>query len=545
MSKTNRIYKIFMATMIVAIAGMLLAMGIIAAQKTMKLGVQFSSTPNYKLAIAINDAENVVFQNFDDVIMDNGISSLNGNVLVADNNVFKNYGNDFTIIIKNYTESTGIEVAMESTAKIDGGADGIPAQIQVIKNTASKYDPNTKIADSVSFRIYVNSVFPQITTLTVNITAIQSVNITLQSNDTCTISGANTLMPSNSYTATITEANGYAPPSSITVTSNGSTTTVAKGKTVGGITYSVAVNSSTGIETGTIFIASNTISKDATINATSEIWNGKTTTTLTGTTIDSPMELTALDSNLTASVTLTKDLYLNDETFTYLPDSGYVKVTDGVNTAYLGTGVNNTTRGQWYLNTTGTTITSTISGNKCIVQGMSINIWEPLGDTSQNLTILSPAGFNGSINGNGYTIKNIYVNNINNNYMAFVETGDSTSLTNIILTGFICGANYCGGFMGTAVSGNVGFSNCINQAVICGNQYIGGLYGYTHTRTGTNMENKGVVIGGQYVGAIAGESYATESNFSSDCTNIGTVINITNPTSTPLLGNRQWGTAGK
>ena len=33
MSKSSRIYKIFMTTMIVAIAGMLLAMGIIAAQK--------------------------------------------------------------------------------------------------------------------------------------------------------------------------------------------------------------------------------------------------------------------------------------------------------------------------------------------------------------------------------------------------------------------------------------------------------------------------------------------------------------------------------
>ena len=452
----------------------------------------------------------------------------------------KNYGNDFTIIIKNYTESAGIEVAMESTAKIDGGADGIPAQIQVIKNTASKYDPNTKIADSVSFRIYVNSVFPQITTLTVNITAIQSVNITLQSNDTCTISGANTLMPSNSYTATITEANGYAPPSSITVTSNGSTTTVAKGKTVGGITYSVAVNSSTGIETGTIFIASNTISKDATINATSEIWNGKTTTTLTGTTIDSPMELTALDSNLTASVTLTKDLYLNDETFTYLPDSGYVKVTDGVNTAYLGTGANGTTRGQWYSNTTGVTITPTINGNKCIVQGMSINIWEPLGTYEMTGDGSSVSlGFDGVISGNGYSIKNIYINDSSRSFMGFIEAGDSTVLTSLAITGFICGNGSTGGFVGYE-TGNDGFSgqNCVNRAIICGNSSIGGIFGHVRYCHGTNLRNEGVVIGINYVGAIAGQSLTSETSFSNaGCTNAGSVINTTSqPSTIPLLG---------
>ena len=181
MSKTNRIYKIFMTTMIVAIAGMLLAMGIIAAQKTMKLGVQFSSNPNYKLAIAINNEENVVFQNFDNVIMDNGISSLNGNVLVADDEVFKDYGNDFTIIIKNYTESTGIEVSMTSTAKIDGGADGIPAQIENEDNTASKYSSGDP--DSVSFRVYVNSVFPQITTLKMTISELSGYTIVFHKND--------------------------------------------------------------------------------------------------------------------------------------------------------------------------------------------------------------------------------------------------------------------------------------------------------------------------------------------------------------------------
>ncbi|MBR4407988.1 MAG: BspA family leucine-rich repeat surface protein [Clostridia bacterium] len=223
MSKSNRIYKIFMTTMIVAIAGMLLAMGIIAAQKTMKLGVQFSSNPNYKLEVFLNDEETLIFRNFADtsgktVKMDNGITSLNGDTLIADEEAFKDYGNDFTIIIKNYTKTTGISVEMSSTAKIDSGADGIPAQIEAIKNTASKYDPNTQIADSVSFRIYVNSVFPQTTTLKMTISEYNVYNLSF--------SGAVTNTPSEmvageSYTTTITPNPNYKLPEEITVEQDG------------------------------------------------------------------------------------------------------------------------------------------------------------------------------------------------------------------------------------------------------------------------------------------------------------------------------------
>ena len=209
MSKTNRIYKLFMATMIVAIAGMLLAMGIIAAQKTMKLGVQFSSNPNYKLVIAINNADNIVFKNFDTVIMDKGISNLKGDTLIADDDVFKDYGNDFTIIIKNYTESTGIQVAMESTAKIDGGADGIPAQIQAIDNTASKYDPNTQIADSVSFRIYINSVFPQTTTLKMTISELASYNVSFNVGNSASGNISETVDYGTNYSQLLTAKSGY------------------------------------------------------------------------------------------------------------------------------------------------------------------------------------------------------------------------------------------------------------------------------------------------------------------------------------------------
>ncbi|MBR4407519.1 MAG: InlB B-repeat-containing protein, partial [Clostridia bacterium] len=57
-----------------------------------------------------------------------------------------------------------------------------PAQIEAIKATASKYDPNTQIADSVSFRIYINSVFPQTTTLKMTISELSTYTITYDAN---------------------------------------------------------------------------------------------------------------------------------------------------------------------------------------------------------------------------------------------------------------------------------------------------------------------------------------------------------------------------
>ena len=266
MSKTNKIYKIFMTTMIVAIAGMLLAMGIIAAQKTMKLGVQFSSNPSYKLEVFINNEQTLIFRNFADtsgktVKMDNGITSLNGDTLVADEEAFKGYGNDFTIIIKNYTESTGIEVSMESTAKIDGGADGIPAQIEAIKDKAIKYDPDTEIADSVSFRIYINSVFPQTTTLKITISELPDVSITYATTNNCSLSSSpETAAIGSTYETTITAETGYIfDETSVTVAGNS-------------YTWEVDTNDKT---KGTLTIAN--VQSDFTINANARLPKVKVT----------------------------------------------------------------------------------------------------------------------------------------------------------------------------------------------------------------------------------------------------------------------------
>ena len=193
MSKANKMYKIFMTTMIVAIAGMLLAMGIIAAQRTMKVNVAFPANPYYKIEIWIQksgDEEKLAFCNFEDedldkeIVMQNGITSLNGSTITADNSFFTAYENEFYIIIKNYTESTGIEVSMSSTAKVDENTEGIPAQFDPIKTTASKFDRNNPTdVDYIKYNVFANAVFPQQTTLQIEIDELSGFTITLNYND--------------------------------------------------------------------------------------------------------------------------------------------------------------------------------------------------------------------------------------------------------------------------------------------------------------------------------------------------------------------------
>ena len=173
MDRTNRFYKIFITSMIVAIAVMLLASGIIALSKSMKLNMSINITPNFKLEVCINEVNNVIFRNFADettgktIEVKNGISGIQGSNLIVDDKAFKDYGNEFTLIIINYTTTTGIEVEMTSTATMTGGGIGVPAEIESSKYIATQY--STGDADYVSFSVAVNSVFPQTTMLKINI----------------------------------------------------------------------------------------------------------------------------------------------------------------------------------------------------------------------------------------------------------------------------------------------------------------------------------------------------------------------------------------
>ncbi|MBQ4535488.1 MAG: InlB B-repeat-containing protein [Clostridia bacterium] len=184
MSKANRLYKIFMTSMIVIIAGILLACGVIAVKNSMRVKMSIPSNPNFLIEIYIqkdgSETKNLVFKNFGEVQIQNGISGLNANTLVASDDFVSLYGGDFSIIIKNFTENMPMLVTVTSTATLANGNDGAPAEINAEKSAAVAYDNAN--ADEVKFNVANKAVFPQTTLLEIKFEQIDGYVVSFNAN---------------------------------------------------------------------------------------------------------------------------------------------------------------------------------------------------------------------------------------------------------------------------------------------------------------------------------------------------------------------------
>ena len=104
---------------------------------------------------------------------------------------------------------------------------------------------------------------------------------------------------------------------------------------------------------------------------------------------------------------LTRDLLLNDEIFSFDPDTGLVKLTDGKNTAYVGTGVPGDHSGD---NTQFDMSVSARGGfydshfNKAEYGG-ALHIWNPIGQNGVK-------AFAGFFDGGGHTVCGVFVNKV-------------------------------------------------------------------------------------------------------------------------------------
>ena len=239
MSKSDRMYKIFMTAMVVVIAGLLLATGIIAIQKSMKMNLSFEANPNYLFEVYIqksgDDTKKLVFRNYEKsasegVVMENGFSTLYGNTLSADDTFLETYGSDFEFIIENHTKNSGMRVSVTANVETEGGHEGILPTITEDKMTATKLKDGST-ADYIRFSVTTTEVvFPQTTVLNIvfseyNEYAVgvspSSGNFTYTANPVA-ISGEN-------YTANIKAKTGY--DLEITVTrDDGTTTTLTAGQ---------------------------------------------------------------------------------------------------------------------------------------------------------------------------------------------------------------------------------------------------------------------------------------------------------------------------
>lgn len=148
---------------------------------------------------------------------------------------------------------------------------------------------------------------------------------------------------------------------------------------------------------------------------------------------------------------------------------------------------------------------------------MPINGFIPIGNFADN-----NKRFLGNFDGQGYEIKNIYINT-NKNAGLFGTTYNAT-IQNLGVTGEITstGQQYAGGITGNGVSTN--YYNCYNQANISGKNRTGGILG-TGSGSMVNCYNTGEVISfSGYAGGLA----AGYANKISNCKNTGNVISKNN-----------------
>ncbi len=201
---------------------------------------------------------------------------------------------------------------------------------------------------------------------------------------------------------------------------------------------------------------------------------------------------------------LCADIRLNDESFTFEPDTGLVKVTDGKHVAYYGTGYKGDDSGDnvlfdknasafqsWY-NEKGEVI-DTYPG--------TLNNWTPIGNST-----LNNGYFGGILKGNGHAIIGLFVDS-RSPYAGLFSTVRSGILAGIHIKECLSACpSATGSLLGRA--GSVELENCTASGVVVGKTQIGGLIGLAELggMSMFRLQNNCTVVGNHCVGGITGES---------------------------------------
>ena len=177
--------------------------------------------------------------------------------------------------------------------------------------------------------------------------------------------------------------------------------------------------------------------------------------------------------------------------------------------------------------------------------------WTPIGG------INSDDQFSGTFDGNGKTIRGLYINSSNSNYVglfAVIKSGGAVKDVNIMdsyvcgnyYVGLLCGANgnnpdaggtisgctvsgavkglwYIGSICGDNVLGTL--QGCISDTMVVATFYVGGICGNNRGGTVDSCRNTGSVTGtGNNVGGVCGyNDWRSKTSKISGCTNTGSV----------------------
>ena len=189
MTKKLKIYQIGFIVSTVVCIGLMLAMGIIAVQKSMKLNLGFQVNPSFECKIVYNG--NTIFcnttKNGESLVVGDGVL-LNGNNLTLNQN-FSGLGAEFTLTIHNYT-------ALKTDISVSGtGANGDTLTLDAYSSGTAPNGNITIIATGTSATLTFAEWVPTISC---------ELN-----NATTTILNGTKLPMSGDYTITITPTTGY------------------------------------------------------------------------------------------------------------------------------------------------------------------------------------------------------------------------------------------------------------------------------------------------------------------------------------------------
>ncbi len=201
---------------------------------------------------------------------------------------------------------------------------------------------------------------------------------------------------------------------------------------------------------------------------------------------------------------LTSDIEINDESFDLKADTGLVCVTDGTNTAYLGTGVlgdesgenaqfdiSPSEAGQWYVLSENTYVSGEYSGY--------VNGWTPIGNTNR--------AFSCNIDGDGYTVSGLFANPLSpaQDNVGFFGVVKNAEIKNFRIESSYINAQSAVGAVAAAVDADSKIDNCYSKAIVIGNMLVGGIAGTAECEI-MRCINESYVFGNYGVGGIAGAS---------------------------------------
>ncbi len=136
------------------------------------------------------------------------------------------------------------------------------------------------------------------------------------------------------------------------------------------------------------------------------------------------------------------------------------------------------------------------------ITGLTRQNWTPIGTDT--------VAFDGSYDGGGFTLANLYIDRPSRNYTGlFGAIGGGSLLRNVsLLSGVISGNQRTGGVCGGNNGGTI--EACLNRADVSGTYFVGGVCADNNTgSTVRGCYNTGSVSAtGRYVGGVCGRNYS-------------------------------------